>query len=48
MSPSGGNGVRGLPDSDKILFGRPYREVAGRDCPHCRIAKGNRVRLASH
>ena len=42
MSTSGGGGgVRGVTDDDKILCGRSHREVAGRDCPHCRIAKGN-------
>ena len=40
--------MRGITKSDKILCGRPDREVAGRDCSHCRIAQGNRVRLASH
>ena len=48
VSPSGTSGARGVADIDKILCGRPHREIAGRDYPHCRIAKGDRVRLASH
>ena len=48
MSPSGGSDARGITDRDKVLCGRPHREVAGRDSPHCRIVKGNGVSLASH
>ena len=48
MSISGVSGVRSVTEGDKILCGRSHREVAGRDCPHCRIAEGKRVRLASN
>ena len=48
MSISGGSGARGATDGIKILCGRSHRKVAGRDCPHCRIAEGDRVRLASY